>query len=153
MNAETHIAVVGAGQAAVSLVAKLRSLGFAGRLTVIGDEASSPYQRPPLSKKYLLGEMSAERLALRPDAFYRDNRIDLLLGAQVDRIDTGARTLTLAKQTLSYDMLALTTGSRPRQLPATIGGALAGVYTIRGRADIDALASEVEPGRHMLVVG
>ena len=61
MNADTHIAIVGAGQAAVSLAAKLRALGFAGRLTVIGEEPFAPYQRPALSKKYLLGEMSAER--------------------------------------------------------------------------------------------
>lgn len=153
MNADTHIAVVGAGQAAVSLVAKLRSLGFAGRLTVVGEEPFAPYQRPALSKKYLLGEMSADRLALRPDTFYRDNRVELLLGAQVTGIDTAVRTLQLASQTLHFDMLALTTGSRPRKLPAAIGGSLAGVYTIRTRADIDALASEFAQGRHMLVVG
>lgn len=153
MNADTHIAIVGAGQAAASLAAKLRTLSFDGRLTVIGEEPYAPYQRPALSKKYLLGEMSADRLALRPESFYRDNRIELLLGAKVGRIDTAAHTLELPGQTLHYDMLALTTGSRPRQLPADIGGTLAGVYTIRTRTDIDALAGEFAPGQHMLVVG
>lgn len=154
MNADSHIAVVGAGQAAVSLVAKLRSLGFGGRLTVIGEEPFAPYQRPALSKKYLLGEMSADRLALRPETFYRDNRVELLLGAQVTGIDTAARTLQLADQSrLDFDMLALTTGSRPRKLPAAIGGSLAGVHTIRSRTDIDTLTDEFVPGHHMLVVG
>lgn len=153
MTADTHIAVVGAGQAGASLVAKLRALGFDGRLTLIGEEPCPPYQRPALSKKYLLGEMSADRLALRPDSFYQDKRIDLLLGEQVSGIDTAARTLALADKTLPFDMLALTTGSRPRKLPAAIGGSLAGVHTLRTRADIDTLAGELAPGRHMLVVG
>ncbi|MDO8776539.1 MAG: FAD-dependent oxidoreductase [Burkholderiaceae bacterium] len=152
-NPDVHIAVVGAGQAAASLVVKLRSLGFDGRLTVIGEEAAAPYQRPPLSKKYLLGEMSADRLLLRPDVFYSENRIELLLGTPVTRLDTTARTLFVGNRPLRFDMLALTTGARPRKLPAGMGGSLTGIHTIRTRADVDSLAPEFAEGRHLLVVG
>lgn len=68
-----RIVVVGAGQAGASLVAKLRALGHDGSITLIGDEPVPPYQRPPLSKKYLLGEVTAERLYLRPESFYAEN--------------------------------------------------------------------------------
>ena len=144
---------MGAGQAAASLVAKLRALGFDGQLTVIGEEPSTPYQRPPLSKKYLLGELTADRLALRPDTFYRENRIDLLLGTTVTALDTTARTLVAGKRTLHFDLLALTTGARPRELPVAIRGSLDGVHTIRTRADVDGLAPEFAHGRDLLVVG
>jgi 3-phenylpropionate/trans-cinnamate dioxygenase ferredoxin reductase component len=76
------IVVIGAGQAGASLVAKLRTLGFDGPLTLIGDEPVPPYQRPPLSKKYLLGEMALERLFLRPESFYAEHGIALRLGAR-----------------------------------------------------------------------
>ncbi|MCB1367797.1 MAG: FAD-dependent oxidoreductase [Rhodobacteraceae bacterium] len=149
----SHIVVVGAGQAGSSLVVKLRNLGFDGDITLIGNEAVPPYQRPPLSKKYLLGEMEVERLYLRPEAFYAEQAITLRLGRNVEAIDPAAKTLTLDGETLAYDQLALTTGSVPRRLPAAIGGALAGVYTVRNLADVDAMAPEFTPGRRVLIVG
>ena len=73
----SHVVVVGAGQAGSSVVAKLRNGGFTGQITLIGEETAPPYQRPPLSKAYLLGDMALERLYLRPESFYDDNDISL----------------------------------------------------------------------------
>lgn len=147
------IVVIGAGQAGSSLVAKLRALGHDGALTLIGEEPVPPYQRPPLSKKYLLGEMEAERLFLRPASFYAENDIELRLNARVTRIDRATRQVWLGEQAIGYDQLALTTGARLRRLPEAIGGALAGVYGVRTLDDIDRIAAEFAPGRRLLVVG
>jgi len=149
----THIAVIGAGQAGASLVAKLRSEGFEGDITLIGAEAVPPYQRPPLSKAYLLGDMTLERLFLRPQSFYDENDIALRLGTQVTAIDTSAKTIAIGDELLSYDQLALTTGSVPRKLPASACGTLGGVYTVRDLADVDAMAPHVTEGGRVLVVG
>lgn len=148
-----RIAVIGAGQAGAALVAKLRSLRFDGEITLIGEEPVPPYQRPPLSKGYLLGEMTQDRLLLRPESFYADQGITLRLGARVDAIDTANQTLCIGSDVMDYDELALTTGSIPRHLPAAIGGALQGVYVVRGLADVDAMAPEFQPGRRVIIVG
>ena len=147
------IVVIGAGQAAAALVAKLRALGHAGPLTLVGDEPVAPYQRPPLSKQYLLKEMALDRLFLRGDSFYAEQGITLRLGTPVTAIDRAARTVTVGDAVLAYDQLALTTGSTPRRLPAAIGGDLAGVYTVRTLADVDAMEPEFRPGRRVLIVG
>jgi len=147
------IVIVGAGQAAASLAAKLRGLGHDGPLTIVGEEPAAPYQRPPLSKGYLLGEMPLDRLMLRAPSFWEDQRVALRLGAAVTAIDRAAKTVTVAGEALGYDQLALTTGATPRRLPAAIGGDLDGVYTVRTLADVDAMAPEFEPGRRLVVVG
>ena len=149
----TNIVVIGAGQAGAALVAKLRALGHSGPLTLIGEEPSPPYQRPPLSKAYLMGEMEEERLWLRANNFYTEQNIILRLGAPVTAIDATARTVTVAGDVLPYDHLALTTGSMPRRLPAAIGGDLAGLYTVRTLADVDAMRSEFQAGRRVVVIG
>ncbi len=150
----SHLVVIGAGQAAASLVAKARSLGFEGEITVIGEEAAPPYQRPPLSKAYLLGEMELERLYLRAENFYAENNITLRLGTRVEAIDRAEKVLRLdGGDSLSYDILALTTGSVPNRLPNAIGGDLDGVYTVRTLADVDAMAPEFAEGKSVLIVG
>lgn len=149
----SHIVVIGAGQAGASLVAKLRNLGHAGRITLIGEEPAPPYQRPPLSKAYLLGEMAEERLYLRPESFYAEQNITLRLGVPVSAIDTDAKTVHLGDEVLSYDQLAFTTGSVPRRLPAAIGGELEGVFTVRTLADVDAIAPRMTAGKRVLIVG
>lgn len=149
----SHIVVIGAGQAGSSLTAKLRALGFDGQVTLIGEETAPPYQRPPLSKKYLLGEMELERLYLRPESFYADQNIDLRLGTKVTNIDAAAKTVGLGDETLSYDQLALTTGSTPRLLPAAIGGDLDGVFPVRTLVDVDAMSTAFEAGGHVLIIG
>ena len=147
------IVIIGAGQAGASLAAKLRSLGHDGAITMIGEEPAPPYQRPPLSKGYLLGEMELDRLYLRAPSFWADRNVTLKLGAQVTAIDRTAKTVRVDGESISYDHLALTTGSRPRRLPAAVGGELKGVYTVRTLADVDAMAPEFKAGRKLLIVG
>jgi 3-phenylpropionate/trans-cinnamate dioxygenase ferredoxin reductase subunit len=149
----SHVVVIGAGQAGASVVARLRAKGHSGPITLIGEEPVPPYQRPPLSKGYLLGEMGADRLMLRSPEFYHENGITLKLGHPVDRIDRVAQTVTVGDDVIGYDELVLTTGSVPRRLPAAIGGDLAGVYTVRTLADVDAEASDFVPGRRVVIVG
>ncbi len=148
-----QIIVIGAGQAGASLVAKLRALGATDAITLIGAEAVPPYQRPPLSKAYLLGEMPAERLYLRPEEYYAENNITLRLGEEVTAIDTAAQTVALGDEVLAYDALVLTTGSTPRRLPVSIGGALGGVFTLRDLADVDAMQPYFTPGKRVVIVG
>ena len=147
------IVVVGAGQAGASCVARLRQKGFDGGITLFGAEPVPPYQRPPLSKKYLTGEMALERLFLRPESFYSENAIDLRTGTAVTAIDAAAKTVLTADGAEPYDRLVLATGSQPRHLPAAIGGDLAGVYAVRSLADVDAMAAEFQAGRRVLIVG
>jgi len=149
-----RIVVVGAGQAGASLVARLRALGHGGPLTLVGEEPDPPYQRPPLSKAYLKGELGRERLQLRAPAFYHESCIVLRTGQSVTGIDRAAREVVLRDGTrLPYDMLALTTGAAPRRLPAEQGGDLGGVYLMRTLADADALAAAVRGGARALIVG
>ena len=147
------IVIIGAGQAGSSLAIKLRSLGYQGAVTLIGEEPFAPYQRPPLSKTYLLGEMALERLYLRPEELYRNQNIELRLGTQVTAIDPIAGVVSLGEETLAYDQLALTTGSTPRLLPETIGGRLKNVFAMRGLADVDAMRPAFERGGHVLIIG
>ena len=149
----TRVVVIGAGQAGAALVAKLRALGHQGAITLIGEEPAPPYQRPPLSKAYLMGEMEEERLWLRGAEFYADNAITLKLGQKVTAIDPQAKTVTVGAEVIAYDELALTTGSYPRRLPAAVGGDLAGVYTVRTLADVDAMKAEFVAGRRLVIVG
>jgi 3-phenylpropionate/trans-cinnamate dioxygenase ferredoxin reductase subunit len=149
----SHIVVIGAGQAGSSLVAKLRKDGFDGQITLIGAETVPPYQRPPLSKAYLLGDMALERLFLRPESFYADQNIALQLGQPVTAIDPAAKTVTVGGEVIAYDDLVLTTGSDPRLLPAAIGGDLQGVFAVRTLKDVDAMAPAVVEGAHALIVG
>ncbi len=148
-----HVVVIGAGQAGSSCVAKLRNSGFEGKVTLIGAETAPPYQRPPLSKAYLLGDMTLERLFLRPESFYSDYNIDLMLGTHVDSIDPASQTIRVNGDDMAYDSLVLTTGSVPRRLPASIGGALDGVHVVRDLADVDAMAPRFTKGARVLIVG
>lgn len=147
------VVVVGAGQAGSSCVAKLRALGYEGPITLIGEENAPPYQRPPLSKKYLLGEMDVERLYLRPESFYAEQAIDLHLNETVNAIDRQDKLVIAGGMSVPYDDLVLTTGSVPRRLPGRIGGELDGVYVVRDLKDVDAMAPQFAPGRRVLIVG
>lgn len=148
-----HVVVIGAGQAGASCVAKLRNSGFDGDITLIGAEPVAPYQRPPLSKAYLMGEMPLDRLFLRPERFYAENDITLRTDSPVEAIDTQARTVKLAGETLAYDDLVLATGSEPRHLPAAIGGTLQNVFTVRDLADADGMAPHFRSGARVLIIG
>jgi 3-phenylpropionate/trans-cinnamate dioxygenase ferredoxin reductase subunit len=148
-----RVVIVGAGQAGAALAAKLRALGHAGEIILLGEEPSPPYQRPPLSKAYLLGEMTEDRLWLRAPEFWADQNVELRLGQPVTALDPAAGTLRVGGEVLGYDQLALTTGALPRRLPDAIGGGLAGVYTVRSLADVDAMRAEFRPGRRVIIVG
>ena len=150
---DQRVVVVGAGQAAQSCAATLRAEGHRGPLTILGAERVPPYQRPPLSKGYLLGETARERLILRPEGWYAEQGIDLRLGAEATAIDPAARTVTAAGEVHPYDALVLATGARPRRLSEAQGRALRGHYTIRTIACIDAFAPMVREGGRVLVVG
>jgi len=147
------VVVVGAGQAGAALVAKLRNDGYDGPVTLIGEEPVPPYQRPPLSKKYLLGDMALERLYLRPESYYAEAGIELRTGLRVTGIDRGAQEVVMDEERLGYAHLVLATGSLPRRLPAAIGGDLGGVHVVRTLADVDAMAPGFKPGAKVLIVG
>ncbi len=149
-----RIVVVGAGQAGASAVGKLRSLGFDGTVSLVGRENELPYQRPPLTKKYLLGELDAERLLIKPRSFYEQHAINLHLGVEAKAIDRQRRTLALSNgHELAWDRLLLSTGTRPRQLPASLVGELTNVHTIRTRNHVDHLTPVISGAKSALIVG
>ncbi|MCF6272307.1 MAG: FAD-dependent oxidoreductase [Rhodobacteraceae bacterium] len=146
--------IIGAGQAGATLCETLRKGGFEGAITLIGEEPLPPYQRPPLSKAYLLGDMALERLFLRPERYYADHDITLIEGIAVSKIDRAAKEITLGDgRTLAYDKLALTTGAAPHHLPARIGGDLAGVFSVRTLADVEAMKTAFSAGKRVLIIG
>lgn len=147
------VVIVGGGQAAVSAAAGLRAKGHRGRIVLLSNEPVVPYQRPPLSKKYLKGEMALDRLFLKPERFYDEQAIELRLSTPARRIDRAAARVETDDEAIPYDALILATGSHTRRLPNAAGGALPGVFAVRGLADIDALAPAVRPGARALVVG
>ena len=126
------IIVVGTGHAAAQVVDSLRREGFGGRLVLVGEEPNLPYQRPPLSKKFLAGEMEADWLPIRPATFYESIRCELLLGHAVTAINTATRTLQLADSSpLSYDKLVLAIGGHARPLPVPAGVRAHGAARVR----------------------
>ena len=148
------IIVVGAGQAAAGFAARHVALGNSQPVLLIGDEALPPYDRPPLSKKFLLGDLERERLLLRPVDWYSNANISMRLSTRIDRIDPPARQVVTGDgETLAYDKLLLCTGSSARRLPARLGGDLEGVYTLRTVDDVDRLAPQLTTGRRLLIVG
>jgi 3-phenylpropionate/trans-cinnamate dioxygenase ferredoxin reductase component len=149
----TGIVIIGAGQAGASLAAKLRSHGYGGSLTLIGDESALPYQRPHLSKGYLLGEYPLERMFLRAKSFWDEQNVTLKLGHRVTAIDRDKKLIHLGNEIIAYDQLALTVGAQPRPLPVEIGGALNGVHSIRKLSDIDAIRPQCRAGRKLLIIG
>lgn len=148
------VVIAGAGQAGLSLAEGLRKGGYGGKITLLGAEPEPPYQRPPLSKAYLLGEMARERLFLKPPAALAELGITLQLGDPVTAIDRKARMVeTAAGRRIPYDRLALTLGARPRLWPEAAGGMLPGTHVIRSLADIDALRPALVAGTPALVIG
>ena len=148
-----RIVIVGAGQAAMQAVDTLRRRGFAGELTLVGDEPSPPYQRPPLSKKYLAGSVDRERLLIRPAAFFADHAVTTHFGHRVTDIARRERHVRLDDgRVLPYDALLLATGSRPRPLLAP-GRELAGVHYLRTIADADRIREECAAGGRVVIIG
>jgi 3-phenylpropionate/trans-cinnamate dioxygenase ferredoxin reductase subunit len=149
----TTIAIIGAGQAASQAIDSLRRSGFDGRIVLVGAEPSLPYQRPPLSKKFLTGELPPERLLIRPAEFYATARVELHLGATAQALSLADREIALSSgERLRYDRLLLATGSTVRRLVVP-GAELGGIHYLRSRADVDAIRAELRPGARLVVVG
>jgi 3-phenylpropionate/trans-cinnamate dioxygenase ferredoxin reductase subunit len=149
----TGVVIVGAGHAGGAAAALLRQYGYEPPITLIGEEPIAPYQRPPLSKAWLKGQADAEALMLKPNSFYAEARIDMILGIRVDRIDRARRAVVLSDgREIAYDHLILAMGARARAL--TIPGVdLEGVLTLRSAADAEALKSALAPGKRLAVIG
>ncbi len=157
MEAQTQIIIVGAGQAGIQIAESLRQEGFAGTLILCGEEPHPPYQRPPLSKKWLIEAGAVSALTLRGPAALERLKITMRLDTRVQNIDRKRRELQLADGTrLSYGMLALATGSLPRTLPVP-GASLSGVLALRGIADSLAIGAAIRrcaaEGRRVVVIG
>ena len=148
-----RVVIVGAGHAGFQLAASLRQGGFDGAVVLLGDEPALPYQRPPLSKDYLDGKIGLDLLLMRPEAFYRDHRIDYLPGTRAVEIDRVGRQLRLASgETLGYDHLVLATGARNR-IPPLPGVELDGVCYLRNLAETDELRQRLAAAEHIAVIG
>ncbi len=148
-----NLLIVGAGQAAAQAVQSLRQGGFAGKITLCGDEKHLPYQRPPLSKKYLSGELSDDRLLLRPADFYEKAKVELVTGQVVEAIDVSGKEVTLSESgSRPYDTLLLTTGTSARTIPLP-GHDLEGVLTLRSIGDVDRIKPHMGGGRRLIIIG
>jgi 3-phenylpropionate/trans-cinnamate dioxygenase ferredoxin reductase subunit len=147
------VLVIGAGQAGFQVAASLREKGFAGRIRLIGDEPGLPYQRPPLSKAYLLGKSDRTALELRAEAYFKQFSIEIAAEHRAVRIDRDRKQILLADhQVLSYDHLVLATGSRNRSLRIP-GVVLDGVMQLRSAQDSDALRLRLNDLKQLVIVG
>ena len=147
------IVIVGGGHAAGRAIEALRDGGFDGRIALVGEEDLPPYERPPLSKQLLAGEVEVTSTFVRPQAWYEQQRVDLLLGRRAEAIDrAAARVLLEGGTSIAYDRLLLATGARARALTVE-GAGLPGVHALRTVADALALRERMHPGARLLVVG
>jgi|CXWL01.1.fsa_nt_gi 3-phenylpropionate/trans-cinnamate dioxygenase ferredoxin reductase subunit len=152
-NQINRIVIIGAGQAGGEAAVRLRQGGFSGDITLIGEEPALPYQRPPLSKKYLAGEMDLERLLLRPASVYADENIAVLIPLRAVWIDRANKRVRLeGGRELAYDALILATGARPRKL-TLVGADLPGAHLFRTTADADAMRPSFLAGAKLAVIG
>jgi 3-phenylpropionate/trans-cinnamate dioxygenase ferredoxin reductase component len=151
---KSGVVIVGAGHGGAQTAIALRSYGYNGPITIIGREFEPPYERPPLSKEYFAREKSFDRIYLRPRSFWEDKNISLVLGAEVISVDVDAHEVVLADgSSLSYESLVWAAGGDPRRLPCP-GNALAGVFAVRDRADVDGMIAELDAGaRRVVVIG
>lgn len=149
----SKVAIAGAGHAAGQVVATLRQKKFPGTITLVGEEPWLPYHRPPLSKKFLAGELDAERLHFKPENFYDAPGIEVRLDTRIVAIDRPAGTLsTAADETIDFDTLVLATGARPRRLDVP-GSDLDGIHYLRTIADVTAIRRQLKKGTRLAIVG
>ncbi len=153
MSETNHVVIIGAGQAGGETAQRLRQRGFSGHITLVGDESLPPYQRPPLSKKYLSGELELDRLLLRPTSVYQHEKITLRTRTSAVKIDRARKRVRLeSERELSYDTLVLATGAHPRGLPLP-NADLPGCFMLRTAADIDAIRPGFVSGKKLVVIG
>jgi len=150
---EQPTVIIGAGQAAATAIETLRREGHGAPLVLIGDEPELPYSRPPLSKKYLAGDLEHDRLNLKPASFYDSHGVQLRLGRRATRLDLAARSVQLDDgQVVTYGKLLLATGATPRKVTVP-GHDLHGIHYLRSIADVTRMRPELAPGRRVVVVG
>jgi 3-phenylpropionate/trans-cinnamate dioxygenase ferredoxin reductase subunit len=148
----TNIVIIGGGQAAGQAVASLRQEGFEGKIDLIGEEPSLPYQRPPLSKAYLSGALEASKLLVRPEKFYQDRDVATHLGSPVKHISPQERRVTVGETEFSYDKLLIATGGRPRKLTLP-GSDLSGIHYLRTLQDVDNIRAHMATAKKLCIVG
>ncbi len=152
-NTMTEIVIIGGGQAAGQAAASLRQAGHEGPVTILGEEAQPPYQRPPLSKQYLAGEQGLDRVYIRPLNFYTDRDINLHTSTVVESINRDAgQVTTTGGDSHNYDKLLIATGSRPRILNIP-GSDLSGIHYLRTIKDVDAIRQAMPSARRVCIVG
>jgi 3-phenylpropionate/trans-cinnamate dioxygenase ferredoxin reductase subunit len=150
---DAGILIVGTGQAAYQLVSSLRDEGYAGPIRLVGDEVHLPYQRPPLSKAYLSGDVEAKALTFQADAYYAKHSVELIMGTRVARIDRAGRFVETGDGArLPYDHLVLAVGARNRQLPCA-GDATEGIFGLRSLDDARSIRERLSGVRRAVVVG
>ena len=147
-----RVVIVGAGQAGAQVAISLRQLGFAGEIGLLGDEPAPPYQRPPLSKAYMSGEMALERTLIRSEAYYAKSRVDLRPATRALRILRDRRKVVLGDRELPYDALVLCTGTRARRLGLP-GEDLDSVFYLRTLIDSERIRAAVRPGCRAVIIG
>jgi 3-phenylpropionate/trans-cinnamate dioxygenase ferredoxin reductase subunit len=155
MSAPDHfdVLIVGAGHGGAQAAIALRQHGFTGRIAVVGDEPDLPYERPPLSKDYLAGEKTFERMLIRPPAFWIEREVAMILGRRVVAVDPAAHRVALSDGgAIRYGALIWAAGGAPRKL-GCVGGDLAGVHSVRSRQDVDRMRAELEGVRRIVVIG
>jgi len=153
MSDRFDIVIVGAGHAGAQAAIALRQRGFAGTIAIIGDEPELPYERPPLSKDYLARDKSFDRLLLRPESFWREREVTMLLGQRVTAIDPVRHAITREDgDSIGYGTLIWATGGAPRRLTCP-GYDLARVHAVRTRADVDRMMAELDDTTRVVVIG
>lgn len=146
------VVIVGGGHGGAAQAAQLRQRGFAGSLAIISAEPELPYERPPLSKEYLAGEKSFERMLLRPPAFWAERNVEILTSTRVTAVDAAAQRLDTSAGPIAYGQLVWAGGGDARRLSCP-GHDLAGIHAIRTRADVDGLIAALGESRSILVIG
>jgi len=148
-----HVVIIGAGHAGGALAGYLRQYGFGGAITLLGAEATPPYQRPPLSKAWLKDSADADSLLLKPPHWYPDNGIALRLECSVEQIDAGAKKLVLAcGEAIPYTQLVFATGAAARRL-AIAGAELQGVVCLRDLTDAAQIKAQLRGARRLAIIG
>jgi 3-phenylpropionate/trans-cinnamate dioxygenase ferredoxin reductase subunit len=153
MSEPYDVLIVGAGHGGAQAAIALRQRKFEGSVALLGDEPDLPYERPPLSKDYLAGEKTFERILIRPAAFWEERTVAMLPGRRVVAVDAEAHRVTLGDgSTIGYGSLIWATGGSPRRL-ACSGHDVKGVHSVRNRADVDRMIAEMPGIARVVVIG